>query len=206
MDAAGRFAFMSGGTGSVQSSFDDGLAYTVGAPFDPVGDYCYARILKADNTSGNSVLFGDGGLGASFVGASNRYIETHWADADVNVTLQMRVLGDAARMGWTLQNISADAQPLGLMFGAYATYSKRFQQRLQRFQPGKHRAWFNRLTSKFVDGYIGYTYLSTTRPVRNWRKYTQTRTSQERPHSLLVSENSTECALTTSLDHSSRTQ
>lgn len=175
MDAAGRFAFMSGPTGSVQSSFDDGLAYTVGAPFDPVGDYCYARILKADNSSGNSVLFGDGGLGASFVGASNRYIETHWADADVNVTLQMRVLGDAVRMGWTLQNISADAQPLGLMFGAYAgLHTSGFNSDSNGFNQANTGLGSIGGSSKFVDGYIGYTYLSTTRPVRNWRKYTQT--------------------------------
>lgn len=72
LDAAGRLSFFMGTTGSVQTTFDDGLALSMGAPTDPVGDFCFAIITKDDNTLANGVLFGDGGLRLAYTGASKR--------------------------------------------------------------------------------------------------------------------------------------
>lgn len=178
LDAAGRFAFSIGPIGSVQTDFDDGLAITTGAPFDPAGDFCYGRIIKGADAT-DSALFGDAGLRGFFVGASRRYIVALWNDADVDVQLTMRIIGDACRMEWVLTNLQATNQRLGLRFGAYVG------MRTQNFtvtEPGTPFNQFNSLLGTLTGtakgslpigdpSYIGFTYLGTSKPVRNERCY-----------------------------------
>ncbi|MBX3095536.1 MAG: hypothetical protein KF812_01615 [Fimbriimonadaceae bacterium] len=174
LDAAGRLAFQVGNIGTIQSDNDNNMALTVGAPFDPVGDYVFGRILKTDDDGGDSALFGDGGLRVTFVGASRRYIIASWNDADVDVELEVRGLGDAARLRWRMTNLQEDAAPLGLLFACY---------------PGMHMSGFARdpetganqafsllgslsgNPKNTADNYIGWAILPGQRPIRTERRY-----------------------------------
>ncbi len=175
MDASGRFAFMSGPTGSVQSNFDDLLALTTGAPRNPIGDLCFAKILKDDNTGGNSEVYGDGGLSVAFVGASNRYIQSGWSDGDVQVVLIMRSIGDAVRFQWTLTNLLDEPQPLGLAFAAWT--GMRTSNGIVDSQANNANQAHSTLGTisgnvKFTpDRRTGFVYLPTTLPARNERRY-----------------------------------
>lgn len=177
LDASGRLGFQIGGVGSVQSNFDDFLALTVGMPADPVGDYVFARILKDSNEPDGSALFGDQGLSVAFVGASNRYLRAIWSDADVQVEYEMRLIADAVRMRWRMTNLAAENQALGLLFCCYA--GMRTGQGQTDSQTGANQAnsLLGGLTSipkQTPEGYIGFTVLETTRPVRNERRYAST--------------------------------
>lgn len=172
LDFAGRFAFAIGGTGSVQTDFDDGLAVTMGAPFDAAGDMCYARIIKGEDGSDDE-LFGQGGLRGSFVGASQRYMVGLWNDADVDVELTIRIIGDAARMQWRITNLQAANQRIGLRFGACAGQRTRDASVTE---PGTPYNQFLSLLPTFTGSpkplpYTGFTYTGTTKPVRNERCY-----------------------------------
>lgn len=184
LELPGRLGFQVGPVGSVQTDFDDFMALTVGMPRDPAGDYCYAMIIKGQNAPLTQTLFGDGGLNGQFVGLSRRYMITQWADGDVSVTLESRVLGDAVRLRWRMTNISATTQRLGLKFGAYvgmrtsnpgvvdntghnqANTQLRAQAAIARPSniPGADGDIFNR-------GSVGFVEVPTGRPVRtgkNW--------------------------------------
>lgn len=116
LNASGRLAFYVGTEGSIQSDFDNNLALTTGAPTDPVGDFTYGKILKDGETNAASVLYGGTGLRVAYVGASKRYAITAWNDADVDVELETKVLGDAVRLRWRMRNLKAENQNLGLLF------------------------------------------------------------------------------------------
>lgn len=184
--APGRFAFSVGATGSVQTDFDDNLALTLGAPFDPAGDFSYVRIIKGADGSG-SELFGQGGLRGSFVGASRRYIIGLWNDADVDVQLTMRIIGDACRMQFIITNLQTTNQRIGLRFGAAAAMRTVTGNVTE---PGTNYSQFGSLlfgnTSQLGGGvkgltpepgydlsYIAFTNTPTTKPLRterNWLK------------------------------------
>lgn len=169
LDAAGRIGFYSGREGSVQTDFDNFLAYTYGAPSEPVGDYGFVRILKGDNTTANSVLFGDGGLGTVFRGASNRYVIANWSDADVAVVLRLSVIGDAVRMRWRMTNLTEEALDLGLLFAQYTGMMTSGGQ--TDSQTGANtaltaRAGIGGIPKFTADGYLGMVNMPTTRPVR----------------------------------------
>ncbi len=177
LDAAGRLGFQIGGVGSVQSSFDDFLALTVGMPNDAAGDYVFARILKNSNEPDGSALFGDQGLSVAFVGASQRYLRAIWSDADVEVEYEMRLIADAVRMRWRLRNLQAENQALGLLFCCYA--GMRTGQGQTDSQTGANQAnsllgGLNSNVKLTPEGYIGFTVLPTTKPVRNERRYAST--------------------------------
>lgn len=170
LDAAGRLGFYSGQVGSVQTDFDNYLSYTFGAPFEAMGDYGFVRILKGDNTTGSSVLFGDGGLNTLFRGLSNRYVVAIWQDGDVNANLQVRVIGDAVRLRWRLTNLTADSQNLGLLFAQYTGLMTSFGQ--TDSQTGANVALTGRtglsgIPKITADGYNGMINLPTGRPLRN---------------------------------------
>ncbi len=176
LEAAGRLCFSVGPLGSVQSAFDNDLALTTGAPMDPVGDFCYARILKGDNNT--SVLYGDGGMQGFWTGLSKRYMIGVWSDADVSAELEVRVIADAVRLRWRLTNLKATPQPLGLMWGAYvgmfgstkdSVGANEANTRLQGWT-GTRRVYDTFLSFPDMD-YIGWTTLPTGKPVRNWRRY-----------------------------------
>lgn len=173
LNAEGRLAFQIGPTGSVQSGFDDLMAVTFGAPLDPVGDHTYAKITKNGNTDGDSVLFGDGGLNTAFVGASQRYMVGIWQDGDVQAELEIRSLGDAARLRWRLTNLQAEPQDLGLFFASHVGMrTSGFQ--FDHLGNNQAHTTIPSLTGqpKFTgEGYTGFTVLPTTKPVRTERRY-----------------------------------
>jgi hypothetical protein len=178
MDASGRFAFSVGPTGSVQSGFDDGLALTTGAPTDPVGDFCYGLVYKDDNTGANTALYGDGGLTVAFIGASNRYIQSLWSDADVSVSLRMRSVGDAVRMSWDITNLKTEEQQLGLGFGAFVgmrTSNGQVDSQPSLFgfanQANTDLGTNTGVPKITSDNFVGFTFVPTTRPARNERRY-----------------------------------
>lgn len=120
----GRFSIYVPGQGSRQSDFDDGMALTFGAPADPVGDYCYARIIRYTDVNASSAdkteLFGQNALRAAFAGASRRYFIGIYDTTGAEVNLEARVIGDAVRMRWRLTNtLTNQVNFLGLRFGAY---------------------------------------------------------------------------------------
>ena len=55
LNAEGRLGFSIGAVGSIQTNFDNNLALTMGAPADPVGDYCYARFTVDDEDGAHAV-------------------------------------------------------------------------------------------------------------------------------------------------------
>jgi hypothetical protein len=175
LEAAGRFAFRIGAVGTVQSNIDDLMALTVGAPQDPVGDYCFAKILKNGQTDAESVLFGPQGIRVHYQGASKRYMVTIWGDADVEANLEMKVIGNACRMRWRLRNLQATSQDLGLLYGAYVGY-RLGPNRTDSTGTNQANSLLGTLSGipKNFDNYIGYTVLDTTRPVRNERRYGKT--------------------------------
>lgn len=168
LNAVGRFSFFTGPTGSVQTDLDNSMALTTGAPFDPVGDFTYFRIIKGSNT----VLFGQGGLTTLFTGASRRYIATSWRDTEVDAQLEIRVIGDALRFRWRLRNLTNAALPLGLKFGA--TYGMRSGGDRDGFNQSNSLLGGNTSNPRASNDpvpYIGFTELPTVRPVRTERNY-----------------------------------
>jgi hypothetical protein len=174
--ASGRLAFYVGSTGSLQTDFDNGMALTMGAPADPVGDFTYGKILKNGNTDADSVLYGNGGLAGFYVGASKRYMVTFWGDNDVFVEREVKVLGDAARIRWRIRNLRNESQSLGLLFACYPGM-RTVTAGVRDSQDSTNQS--NSLLSSATgvrkgltpDRYIGYTVLPTGRPVRNERRY-----------------------------------
>jgi hypothetical protein len=179
LDAAGRFAFGSGPLGSVQTTFDNSLAFTMGFPRDPVGDFSYAMIAKGDDpTVVPTARFGDPGLNGIFVGASNNYLVALWADADVSVQLRVDAIGDAARMRWRLINQQAEVQGLGLWFGAYCGMRTRNAGVVDSngFNQAHSLLGTNTGIPKLTpDNFIGHIQLPTLKPARNEKHFFRNR-------------------------------
>ncbi|MCU0317068.1 MAG: hypothetical protein MUC92_10795, partial [Fimbriimonadaceae bacterium] len=175
LDAAGRLAFGIGAVGSVQSNFDDGLALTTGWPIDAAGDFTFARFTLNSETPAGSVLFGDGGLRSWFVGASRRYAEIGWGNADLDVTLNLRLIGDAARLQWRVRNVATQANSVGMLFGCYPG------MRSQVPDTGGSGNFFIAnsdlgttlgpppFVNRFPERYAGWTVLPNGKPVRTER-------------------------------------
>lgn len=174
LDAAGRLAFFVGSEGSIQTDFDNNLALTTGAPTDPVGDFTYAKILKDGETNADSVLYGEGGLRVAYVGASKRYAITAWGDADVDVELQTKVLGDGVRLRWRMRNLKAENQNLGLLFACYAGMFAAGPDSTGSTQMNSALPTLGGIRKQFdipVDHYLGFITFPSGRPVRNERRY-----------------------------------
>lgn len=116
----GRIGFQVGGTGSAQTPFDDNLVLTFGMPISPGGSWSYATTNTLDPTSGarTKTLFGANALELAFVGASDRYIYGETVNDGVRVRCRVDVIGDAARLQWTMTNEGA-TRPIGLWFGQW---------------------------------------------------------------------------------------
>jgi hypothetical protein len=178
LDASGRLAFQVGNIGSIQSDIDNNMALSVGAPFDPVGDFVYARILKSTDEGGDSELFGDGGLNVTYVGASRRYIIAVWSGTDVTVELEARGLGDACRLRWRMTNLAEDAAPLGLAFACYP--GLRMSGGNVDPETGANQALSTlpSLTGRpklTADNYVGWIVLPGQRPLRTDHRYSSGR-------------------------------
>lgn len=120
LSAAGRMAFGVGVEGSVQTDFDDLLALTFGWPADPAGDGAFVRFTtNAAGTPAGSVLFGDGGVAYTFVGASQRYYVVGWSGTGLSVIQQVRLIGDAARISYEITNTGTADAPIGMLFGCH---------------------------------------------------------------------------------------
>lgn len=175
LDASGRLAFSVGSVGSIQTSFDNNLALTVGAPGDAIGDYCFVRFTVDDEEGAGSELFGDGGLRAHFQGASNRYRISAWTGTAVDVSLRADVIGDAVRLQWTVTNIDTDPHSLGMMFAGYPGMHTSGGQ--ADSQGGYTIANSSLQTAsggpnKFTpEGYIGHTQLPSGKPLRTEHKW-----------------------------------
>ncbi|MCB0825198.1 MAG: hypothetical protein KDC26_03335 [Armatimonadetes bacterium] len=167
LDASGRFAFGVGAIGSVQSTFDDNMALTTGWPIDPVGDFCFALITQDGDDPANGELFGDNGLITAYVGFSNRYQVAIWAGTGSQVEVRAKVLGDAVRLGWTLNNTDTVDHTMGLIWVMYHGMISQAPD-----STGAQVA-FSNLTgpSKFTaERYIGHAYFQENRPIRIWEK------------------------------------
>lgn len=113
LNARGRFGYMSGPTGSVQSDFDDNLVYTFGMPLYMGGGQGYATTTR----NGTQTLVGANGFSLAFVGASDRYFLIQTTNDSTFVELRADVVGDAVRMQWTLTNRGTEAAGLGIWLG-----------------------------------------------------------------------------------------
>lgn len=179
LDASGRLSFYMGATGSVQSSFDNGLALSMGAPTDPVGDFCFAIIAMDTNEPADGELFGEDGLRLAFKGASKRYMVGAWtnSDNDVDVVLTVRNIGDAAVLWWDIQNIGTEPRPLGLHFGIWGGQRTSFGQFDDQTFTDQ---FFAVLGTNFgtwkltAENFTGYFVTPTTRPLRNDHSFLRT--------------------------------
>ena len=167
LQVPGRFAFGVGPVGSVQKSSDnfadDGMTYTVGAPTAPAGTWSYATTTK----DGVQTFYGANGFIEAFVGFSNRYMVGTTINDGVRVKLQIEVVGDAARMRWTMTNQGTDPAALGLMFGA--TPGMLTNGATSNTQSGSANASGYFLSGGGNSGRNvkdGYVYMPTTRPPR----------------------------------------
>ncbi len=112
----GRIGFGSGTTGSIQTNFDDSIAFTFGWPL-PAATWDYTNISE----DGKLYLLGSSAPITSFQGASDRYAfleETVNSKLDVQVRLD--VIADAARVSYNITNNDTTSHGIGLWYGAHA--------------------------------------------------------------------------------------
>ncbi|HJP84190.1 MAG TPA: hypothetical protein VJ835_11880, partial [Fimbriimonadaceae bacterium] len=116
----GRIGFAVGGQGSAQTSFDDNMMLTFGMPISPGGSWSYATTNTLDPATGarTKTLFGANALNLAFVGASDRYIYGETVNDGVRARCRIDVIGDAARLQWTLTNEGV-TRPIGIWFGQW---------------------------------------------------------------------------------------
>ncbi len=179
--APGRLSFFTGSVGSVQTTFDDNMAMTMGAPFDPVGDFCYVRVTL-DNDTSAGVLVDSWYL--SFTGASKRYFVQKFAGGGVDVALTARNLGDAIVLAWQITNLQVNPRPIGMNFAAWPALHT------DEAEPGSGANAFFCLADNIWSGqsmnfgnpkwtnenYVGYVYTGTTKPLRNPHRLASTST------------------------------
>ncbi|ARU39880.1 hypothetical protein CCB80_01505 [Armatimonadetes bacterium Uphvl-Ar1] len=176
LDAAGRFAFGVFGGGSVQTTFDDGMAYTMGwdptpAPFnasEPAGDYNYALITGPDGDIGTAELFGEGGVGF-FSQASDRKALITSAVTNGQVQVEVRVAADAVRMRWRFVD-TGGVGGFGLVW-VMAPWMRIGGVDYQGFNQS-NSAGIPSLSgnARFVDRYTGFIAFAEGRPLRTEKK------------------------------------
>ena len=121
----GRIGFGAGWLGTIQSTADDSMAFTWG--FEPAaplqtrsgvtgvfGTGAYA-IVTEDATS---TLFGGNAMQTAFIGLSDSYFYTRTTNNHVRIDCRIDLVGDAARVNWTLANIDTVSHQIGLGFGS----------------------------------------------------------------------------------------
>lgn len=114
----GRYGFMVGKTGSIQTTRDDWMMLTYGMPDWPANTFCYTTI----DVGGARSFFGSGPLwNLFFVGASDRYMRAEETQASgCTVTLNIDLLGDAARYQFDVVNLTGAQADIGMSQGAWA--------------------------------------------------------------------------------------
>ncbi|HVL40044.1 MAG TPA: FlgD immunoglobulin-like domain containing protein [Fimbriimonadaceae bacterium] len=178
MNARGRIGFAIGEEGSVQSSFDDNLQLTMGMPVDIGGTAGYATSTR----DGARTLFGQNGFTLQFVGASHRYFVAETINDSVRVRLQVDVLGDAARLRWTLTNLdNAASHGLGLWFGQWVAMFA------QQPDPATGAITSGGIVPLFVPGVTpaekeGYVTIPTGRPPRTDQRWIRATNPAEFPN------------------------
>lgn len=113
INVSGRIGFAIGAVGSVQSSFDDLLNLTFGMPISPGGSWNDAEII----IDGAQTMYGSVAPTTHFHGASDNYVYQEGLYGKIRVQLRIDVIGDAARVDWTLVNTDTASHTLGLWFG-----------------------------------------------------------------------------------------
>ena len=159
MNARGRLGFLSGIDGSIQSNFDDLLAYVTGALFDVSGAMSYATSTR----DGTRTLYGANGWNLAFVGESDRYLVGETTNDNTYVALRMDVVGDAARLRWRLTNLGTETAALGLWYGAWTGMVGQFSDATgERFSGAR----------SIAGGKNGYVYpRNGEKPVRTDQRY-----------------------------------
>lgn len=123
-NSRGRLGFGAGTDGSIQSNFDDMMAYCFGYPI-PGADWGYATLTTDSKTlnglpASTRTLFGANGMVTSFTGASDRYFFGETINGMTTIALRVDEIGDAARLQWTLtNNDTAASHTLGLWVGLW---------------------------------------------------------------------------------------
>jgi hypothetical protein len=133
-NAAGGLGFFTGPTASMQTSDDDLLALTMGGGFffgrlpngTPIfgssgsaADWAYAAIARQADDETTPTLTRIDSVQSFFVGASDRYMISEWNEDNTLIEWRTDVIGDAARVQWTMTNTDADATNIGLWFGQW---------------------------------------------------------------------------------------
>lgn len=114
----GRIGFGAGLIGSTQTTFDDWQSYTWGLHGGVMTRAGYAIITE--DTTGS--MFGVNGFNTFFTGASDTYVYGRTQNGNVQIDLRLDIVGDSARLEWTMTNTDANAAHLiGLGFGQYVS-------------------------------------------------------------------------------------
>ncbi len=155
LDVPGRIGFAVGPVGSTQSDFDQGMALTMGFPYQG-GNWSTAVITRG----GQQVsYYGKAGMQLFFDGASDRYV---LADAspsdDITVKCRLDLVGDATRVSYRLINNQTTAANLGLWFGQWVELLTRNYQSAGAFgktpyimMPGRKPFLIEQEVSRTVD-------------------------------------------------------
>jgi hypothetical protein len=116
VDIRGRMSFFFGPRASNQRTSenftDDNMPLTFGAPSDPF--WTYGGTTK----NGAITRFGQNDFNEFFVGFSNRYMWAVTVNDNVRARLQTEIVGDAARLRWTLTNLDTASANIGVIFGS----------------------------------------------------------------------------------------
>lgn len=112
---SGYLMYLAGFIGSDLTAIDDQVALSMGAPFAGNNwSYVTIRVTAADGTGVQDTKWGAGGVTAYGTASQRDIIATAPADGGVTANLKMSIVGNAARMEWTLTNNNADAVRVGL--------------------------------------------------------------------------------------------
>ncbi len=164
-NAAGRFGYMIGPLGSVQSDFDDFLVLTMGMPFHVVGAMGYATIVR----DGAQTRFGNGGFTLFFVGASDRYMIAEVVDGGLRVNLRADSVGDAMRLQWTMTNLGTASVNAGLRLGHNVAMLTNSPFTFDATGSNKSHSWIGGNSYFFPK--VGYTYRDGGRQVRTMSRF-----------------------------------
>jgi hypothetical protein len=158
----GRIGFGIGPEGSIQSSFDNGMGITWGWSFPNsgvVGRAGYATIQEVNGTTTTSTMFGANAFQTTFTGESDTYFFGRTTNGNVQIDLRADLVGDAARLDWTLRNLSTNALGIGMRFGQHVA--------LQTIQ--------GESVGSVVGNNVGDTYVTAPgiKPPRTERRWTR---------------------------------
>jgi len=113
--------------GSIQDNLagtpvDDGLGLTWGSYTGVSGNFSIAKLMVGSTTSTTvtSAYFGSAAIDTAYFGASDRYFVCESTMLNFRVSCRVDVIGDAARVQWTLTNTQTTVAPtVGLWFGQW---------------------------------------------------------------------------------------